>query len=233
MLKMILPRLFDGVRLYYKKLLLVSLPFYAVFSLLAYPFFRDYDHIKGSFSQTLILSLFSMFFWGVVFILQYYTIKSIQAGYVSIKSILPEIKENFFSFFNAVLKKIVLINLGMILFAIPGIVLAVKWYFVYPSLVFQREKDPFKISMDLTAGKFLMILSLFVIILILVPLFGAVFAFAFDKIFTVIPNLKINSKIVAYFSYMLYLFLIVPISVIFDYEFFRFCQRETKQSEFV
>jgi hypothetical protein len=150
------------------------------------------------------------------------------SGVIPGEKLLKAVTTDILKILKVVLKKVVLMNLGFLLF-IPGIYFFIRWYFVYPGFVFDKNKDPFDRSMNLTRQNYIFIFFLFFsyfILMILGVFFGGFVRLFYNSI-AAAPD---ESKFLIVLGGIVFFLLITPIIILFDYEFYLYCKEHVGDS---
>ena len=221
MLKKICGNLVIDVKLYYTNIFLVCIPFFTIMAFIFIPIFQNPDFVRNNRLLIFGISLVNLILFGTACVVGFYELKRMTSNDNPSGKLFQEIKTDIFSILKVIVKKVILIKLGFLLL-IPGLYFFIRWYFVYPCFVFEKNKDPFDRSMNLTRENYIFIFFLFLsfFILLVLSIFFGGFVRLFHNSITAAPD---ESKVLIVLGGIVFFLLITPIIILFDYEFYLYC----------
>lgn len=225
MLKKIFGNLVIDVKVYYTNIFLACIPFFTIMAVIIIPLFQNPDFVRENRLLILVISLVNLTLFGTACVVGLYVLKRMTSSDIPGKKLFKAVKSDIFSILKVVLKKVILIKLGFLLL-IPGVYFFIRWYFVYPCFVFEKNKDPFDRSMNLTRQNYIFIFFLFLsfFFLFVLSLFFGGFVRLFYNSITGVPD---ESKFLIVLGGIVFFLLITPIIILFDYEFYLYCKDHT------
>ena len=155
-----------------------------------------------------------------IFIIGLYAIKNMDLPGNIVKNSYLEITTDFFIFLKIILKKIIIVNIGLICFFIPGLILIIRWYFVYPIFIFEKESDAFTKSKKFIKNHLdlaIIIIICYWLLFIIAMIFGGSTGLLYKQFF-----LQAAPSYIKFLGVTLFYLLILPIAIIFDYEFYKY-----------
>jgi len=228
MLKKIFGNLVIDVKVYYTNIFLACIPFFTIIALIIIPLFQNPDFVRENRLLMFGISLVNLILFGTACMVGFYVLKRMTSSDIPGEKFLKAVTTDILEILKVVLKKVILMNLGFLLL-IPGIYFFIRWYFVYPCFVFEKNKDPFDRSMNLTRQNYIFIFFLFLSFsfLFVLSLFFGGFVRLFYNSITAVPD---ESKFLIVVGGIVFFLLITPIIILFDYEFYLYCKEHVGDS---
>ena len=230
MLKSIFRDLVISVKVYYANILLVCIPFFAVVALVSIPIYYNFAVLKHNRLITLGVPLLNSTMFGMACVAGLYFVKELNGGENSFKKLIGQLKADLFSIAKVVIKKVILIQLGLLFLFIPGIFFFIRWYLVYPIFVFEKSGNPFDRSMDLTKkswGFIFILFLLFFSLMMIGIIFGGLVRLLYLE-FNAEATGEFSRVLLAVVSILFFLF-ITPLIILFDFHFYRYCLDKYKK----
>jgi hypothetical protein len=115
-LKKIFGNLVIDVKVYYTNIILVCVPFFTIMALIIIPLFQNPDFVRENRLLIFGISLVNSTLFGTACVVGFYVLKRMTSGVIPGEKLLKAVTTDILKILKVVLKKVVLMNLGNLLF---------------------------------------------------------------------------------------------------------------------